>query len=78
MRYLQVLYLNRLLGTIGIATDYELDGQGSIANRSKIFLFSIESILDLGSTLPPIQWVPREISPGLTRLGSEAHHSVLN
>jgi hypothetical protein len=29
----------------------------------------------LGSTYPPIQWVPRALSPGVKRPGREAGHS---
>jgi hypothetical protein len=29
----------------------------------------------LGPTQPPIQWVPRVLSPGVKRLGREADHS---
>jgi hypothetical protein len=40
-----------------------------------IFLFSIASRLALGSTQPPIQWVPGALSLGVRRLGREANHS---
>jgi hypothetical protein len=40
-----------------MATDYGLDGRGSIPGSDKIFLISIVSRLYLVSTLPPIQWV---------------------
>jgi hypothetical protein len=29
----------------------------------------------LGPTLPPIQWVPGDLSPGVNRPGREADHS---
>jgi hypothetical protein len=45
-------------------TDYELEGRDSIPDRGKVFLFSISSIPVLGPTQPPIQWVPRDLSPG--------------
>jgi hypothetical protein len=44
--------------SIGIVTDYKLDGRGSIPGRSKIFLFCMASRLALGLTQPHIQWVP--------------------
>jgi hypothetical protein len=53
-------------------TDYGLEGLGSIPGRGKIFPFSISSMWTLGPTQPPIQWVPRDLSPGEKRLGHEA------
>jgi hypothetical protein len=35
----------------------------------------ITSILTQGPTQPPIQWVPRALSPGVKRQGLEADHS---
>jgi len=40
-----------------------------------IFLFSTVSRLVLGSTQPPIQWVPGVFSPGVKWLGHEADNS---
>jgi hypothetical protein len=44
-----------------------------------VFLFSNEHFLlsrsVLGSTQPPIQWVPGTLSPGVKRQGREADHS---
>jgi hypothetical protein len=44
--------------SVGMPTDYELDGYGSISGRVKIFLFSTMFRPDLGPTQRPIQWVP--------------------
>jgi hypothetical protein len=38
-------------------------------------LFSTSSRLALGSTQPPIQWVPGVLSPGVNRPGREVDHS---
>jgi hypothetical protein len=44
--------------------------------RVKNFLFSTSSGLALGSTQPPIQWVPGALSPREKRPGREADHSL--
>jgi hypothetical protein len=52
---------------VGIATGYELDEQGggsSSPGRVKNFHFSISSRPALGSTQPPIKWVPGALSQG--------------
>jgi hypothetical protein len=40
-----------------------------------IFLFTITSRTALGTTQPPIHWVPEAISQGVKRPGHEADHS---
>jgi hypothetical protein len=40
------------------------------------FHFSTSSIPALGSTQPPIQWVPGALSPGVKWSGREADHSL--
>jgi hypothetical protein len=55
--------------SVGIVTGYGLDGQDLIPSRGTFFLFSIASRPALGLTQPPIQWVPRTISPGKSDLG---------
>jgi len=42
--------------SVGIATDYGLDGSGSNADGDEIFRLSRPA---LGPTQPPLQWVPR-------------------
>jgi hypothetical protein len=48
--------------SVGIATGYGLDDQGGVGSSSpgrvKNVHFSILSRPDLGSTQPPIKWVP--------------------
>jgi hypothetical protein len=59
--------------SVGIATGYGLDDQGEREFESrygKNILFSITSRPALGSTQPPIKWVP-----GVKRQGREADHS---
>jgi hypothetical protein len=53
--------------SVGIATGYGLDDQGgesSSPGRVKNFQFSISSRPALGSTQPPIKWVPGALSRG--------------
>jgi hypothetical protein len=64
--------------TVGIATVYGLDdkrGQISSPDRVKNFLFSTSSRPVLGSTQPPVQWVPGAVSHGVKQLEREADHS---
>jgi hypothetical protein len=71
-------YINSIIllsrdSSVGIATGYGLDDQGaesSSPGRVKIFYFSMSSRPALGSTQPPIKWVP-----GVNRQGREADHS---
>jgi hypothetical protein len=63
---------------VGIAIGYGPDDRGvgvPSPGRVKNFLFSKSSGLALGSTQPPIQWVPGALSPGVKRPGREADHS---
>jgi hypothetical protein len=48
---------------------------GFDSRQYKIFLFSTVSRLTLGTTQPPIQWVPWALSPGVKRQGHEADPS---
>jgi hypothetical protein len=49
--------------------------RSSSPGRVKNFLFSKSSRPALGSTQPPIQWVPGALSPEVKRPGREADHS---
>jgi hypothetical protein len=63
---------------VGIATGYRAErprDQSSSPHRVNNFLFSTSSIPAVGSTQPPIQWVPGTISPGVKRPGREADQS---
>jgi hypothetical protein len=62
-------------GSVGIAASYDLDGQISNPGRGTTFFSSPVSRPAVGSTQPPIQWVPRALSPGEKRQGREADHS---
>jgi hypothetical protein len=55
-------------------TGYGLEGRGLIPDRSKGFLFSIESIPAVGSTEPHIQGAPLAVLPGVKWQGREADH----
>jgi hypothetical protein len=62
--------------SVGIATGYGLGDRGvgvRVPVGSRIF--STSSRPALGSTQPPIQWVPVALSPGVKRPGREADHS---
>jgi hypothetical protein len=61
---------------IGIATDYGLDGPGSILGKSnRHFVFSTASSQARGPTQPPIQWVEGAIFPRVKLQKREADHS---
>jgi hypothetical protein len=67
--------IGRRDSSVGIATDYGLDGRGSIPGNSKIFLFQ-EFRLALGPTQPPIQLVPEMVlNRGVKRTGHVADYS---
>jgi hypothetical protein len=53
-----------------------LRNRGSIPGRKKT-IFSSASRPALGSTQPPLQWVPGAVSPGIKRRGLKADHSPL-
>jgi hypothetical protein len=58
--------------TISIATGYGLQVWGG---RVKNFLFSTSYGLAVEPTQPPVQWVQRNLSSGVKRLGREAGYS---
>ena len=57
--------------SVGIATDYGLDGPGIESGWGEIFRLSRPT---LGPTQPPVQWVP-VLSRGLSAAGRAADHS---
>jgi hypothetical protein len=64
--------------SVGIATGYGLDDWAvRVKNpgKDKNFIFSTSSRPALGSTQPPIQWVPGALSPEVKRQGREDDHS---
>jgi hypothetical protein len=54
---------------------FEIKG-GTFLTSWGIFLFTTASRTALGSTRPPIQWVPGALSLGIKRPRSEADHSA--
>jgi hypothetical protein len=54
---------------------YDLGGQVSDPGRGKTFLVSKMFRPALGTTQPPVQWLPGVISPGLNAPKGEADHS---
>ena len=52
--------------SVGIATDYGLEGSGSNPDGGEIFRASIPA---LGSIQPPVQWVP-DLSRGQSAAGA--------
>jgi hypothetical protein len=61
---------------VSIATSCELDERGvgvRVPVGSRIFSMSSRPVL--GSTQPPIQWVPAALSPRVKRQGRETEHS---
>jgi hypothetical protein len=75
---IEIRHLEVSDSSVGIATSYGLDDRGAgvrVLVGSRIF--STSSTPALGSTQPPIQWVPRVISPGVKWPGRETEHSPL-
>jgi hypothetical protein len=52
-----------------------MDDRGSNPGRELVGFFFISSTPALGSTQPPIHWVPGALTPGVKWLGCEADHS---
>jgi len=60
--------------SVGIATDYGLDGPGSNPGGDEIFHPSRPA---LGYTQPPVKWVPVLSRGGKVRPGRAADHSPI-
>jgi hypothetical protein len=58
-----------------LTTGWATEGSEFESRKVKNIPFSTSSRLALGSTQPPIQWVPGALSPGVKRQGREADHS---
>jgi hypothetical protein len=76
----QFLPLDLILGSRDSRYSYWLRAgwprsRSSSPSTGKIFLLSTASRSGLGPTLPPIQWVPGAISPGVKWPGREDDHS---
>jgi hypothetical protein len=63
-------FTRNLDNVVGITTGYGLDDRGIGVT------FSCRADPALGSTQPPIQWVPGALSPGVKRPGREADHTL--
>ena len=68
--YLFIIYGPR--SSVGVASDYGLDGPGSNPGGDEIFRPSRSA---LGPTQPPIKWVPGLSRGGKVRSGRAADHS---
>jgi hypothetical protein len=73
--YQNVVFICHSHISVGIKTDYGLEGRLSNRGRGKIFLFSTASRSALGPNQPPVQWVSGAVSPEVKRPGLEADHS---
>jgi hypothetical protein len=71
-RVLWLEYCNELLGTRKVAKSL-IRRQTIKFSRNTMLQYS--SIPALGSTQPPIQWVPAALSSGVKRPGREVDHS---
>jgi hypothetical protein len=72
------LYPKSRDSSVGIALGYGLDDRGSRVRfpaGMSIFLFTTTSRTALGSTQPPIQWIPGDLFLGVKRPVREADHS---
>jgi hypothetical protein len=62
--------------SVGIATSLRAGRSGFDSRQGLgIFLFATASRPAVGSTQPPMQWVPGALSPEVNRQGREADHS---
>jgi hypothetical protein len=61
--------------SVGIATACGLDGLGLNPNSERLFSSPQRSRPSVGPAQPPIQWIPRALSPGLMPQGLEVDHS---
>jgi hypothetical protein len=58
---------NYYYNSVGLMTGYGLDDRVSIPRSAKISLFSKAFTPVLGTTQPPTQWIPGDISSGIKR-----------
>jgi hypothetical protein len=79
---MMILYRPTLRISVSIASDYGLDDRaiGVLSPAgAKDFPLASVSRPALGSTQPPVQWVPGVFSPGVkARPGRDADHSPLS
>jgi hypothetical protein len=67
----------RLSSAVGTATGYQLDDRAvGVELPLRSFLFSVSSRPALGTTQPPLQWVPETLFLGIKRQEGESYHSL--
>jgi hypothetical protein len=67
------LVLSSQRAGIGIRYGWMTEESSSSPGRVKHFLFPTSSRPALGSTQPPLQWIPGALPPGFKRSGCEVH-----
>jgi hypothetical protein len=77
MKYVEFNYMTFRDSAVGITTGYGLDDRGvrvRVPVEARIFFMSFRPVP--GTTQPPIQWVPEDLSPGVKRSEREVDHSL--